>query len=54
MMHIPAHVHVSAIRANARNAHTYLRYVHMCSTSAEIRHVARAYEDTLSGRSALL
>lgn len=32
MMHKLAHVHVSAIRANAHNAHTYLRYVHMCST----------------------
>ena len=38
MMHICAHVHVSAIRAFARNAHTYLRYVHMCSTSADLGH----------------
>lgn len=42
MMHISAHVHVSAIRANARNAHTYLRYVHMCSTSAEHGHGAES------------
>jgi hypothetical protein len=32
MMHKLAHVHISAIRANAHNAHIPLRYVHLCST----------------------
>jgi hypothetical protein len=49
MMHKPAHVHVSAIRANAHNAHIPLRYVHLCSTSSDLVHLTPG-EKTARGK----
>lgn len=46
MMHIPAHVHVSAIRANARNAHTLLRVCICAAPDADLGHVAGNAEVT--------
>lgn len=46
MMHKLAHVHVSAIRANAHNAHTLLRVCICAAPSADLVHVALAYADS--------